>query len=85
MDRSGYPFYIRLNGLISPFISIYGNYCREICITYPLIEIMIIKDWRPVGERLSAIELHNQRQEIIRRAKDSLEYFGVENWDEIPF
>lgn len=85
MDRYGYPFYIRLNGLTSQFISIYGNYCKDIWITYPLIEIKVIRDWRPVGETPTAIELDRRRQEIITKAKNSLEHFGVDDWDEIPF
>ena len=85
MERWGYPFYIRFNGLTLDFICFYGNYCKTIFITIPLIEIEVIRNWRPVGENLGVIELDRRRQAIIERAKNSLEAFDVDDWDQIPF
>lgn len=83
-DRQGYPFYIKIYGLRQEIISIYGNFCKTIWITYPVIEIKIIKDWRPVGKIKRAIALDKERRAIIATARNRIK-FPNDNWDEIPF
>lgn len=88
LDRCGYPFYIRLNGgLTSQFISFHGNYCKDIWVTYPLIEIQVIKDWLPVAKPKGPNALFKERQRIIETAINRMMKANgdFDDWDEIPF
>ena len=84
LDRGGYPFYVEINGLTSEIISFHGNFRKTIWVTYPLIEIEIIKNWRPIGEIKRPIALYKERRAIIDAARNRLTN-NYDDWDRIPF
>lgn len=82
-ERWGYPFYIRFNRF-DPLISFYCGSYKGIRVTFPSIEISIIKNWRPVAQSKGPIAIFKEREQIILAAKLRALY-PDDDLDAVPF
>lgn len=84
-ERHGYPFVLSFNRIQTPIASLYfGIYRKDIYIWTLLIEIQVIKNWRPVAQPKKAIALLKEREEIVFAAQCRALYPDVRT-DNVPF
>lgn len=84
-EQCGYPFILSFNRLQTPAVSVScGIYRKDIYVWLPVIEIKIIKNWRPVAQPKSPIANFKEREKIVLTAKSRAGYLNYD-LDNIPF